>query len=330
MHTDAVTKVITQLNNINRLSQKGIIFWNTLILPICIAIFVTHLLEKASKSEGIGYSVWAIVLVVLILHCFVVIMQYRGSKLDTMITEYQEKTLLLREVRSEFKEFESLSKADLKNFSAQRSALRFAISSLSYAIGKLRNNINESKPTTTEEKKELMHSLIWPLVVYRESLFSFGSGTLWNIALYRLNSSGELVPEWRKNDERIATRNRAWKPGFGVVGMSFLHGKIKYIADISKNDDAHTSTGDKEKYCSIIAIPIIPCEDSSSPDNHDPLGVLVLTSNQAEQFNLDRDAVFLQMYANLASILIEKFENDERATAHSSSDPDIKSEEEVS
>lgn len=54
---------------------------------------------------------------------------------------------------------------------------------------------------------------------------------------------------------------------------------------------------------------VSPCEAGSSANDHLPLGVLILTSNEADQFNLDRDARFLTIYANLMSILLEKFQS---------------------
>ncbi|HDY7622195.1 TPA: GAF domain-containing protein, partial [Vibrio vulnificus] len=147
------------------------------------------------------------------------------------------------------------------------------------------------------------------LVVYREKLFNFQSGVLWNIALYGPNNDGDLIPIWRMCDERIQPRNRVWKPGFGVVGLSYLHKTIKYHEDISKGmDSEHNSEDDKETYKSIIAVPVVPCEDGSSSSDHRPSGVLLITSSAAEQFNLDRDASFLQIYANLVAILLEKIQ----------------------
>jgi GAF domain-containing protein len=227
--------------------------------------------------------------------------------MDTMLTEYQSKDRKITEVAKEFGELKSHYSIDTQYFSSQRAATLCAVDSLSFAIGKIRNAEAQQTSLSNDDIKEMVHSLIWPLVVYREALFSFAAGTWWNIALYQPNKKGELVPEWRKCDARITVKNRSWKPGFGLVGISYLHKTIKYYADIKKNiDNDHNTVSDMETYRSIIAVPVIACEDSSNLLDHNPLGVFIITSSEPEQFNLDRDAVFLKIYANLMAILLEK------------------------
>lgn len=310
MYSQKVSDVISSLARIYKLAQAGVIFWNSLILPLLIAIFVTHLLDVYKQDNGsVSNLVWLLVGLVTFLHFFVVYLQFRGSSMDTMLCEYQEKDAALKDIGGEFNELNSLYKADTQFFSSQRSATRFAVTSLSYAIGKIRNIEQDGGSAKPDEMAALLHSLIWPLVVYREKLFNFQSGVLWNIALYGPNNDGDLIPIWRMCDERIQPRNRSWKPGFGVVGLSYLHKTIKYHEDISKNmDSKHNSEADMETYRSIIAVPVVPCEDGSSSSEHKPSGVLLITSSAAEQFNLDRDASFLQTYANLVAILLEKIQ----------------------
>lgn len=307
MHTKKVTQVINTLASINKLAQSGVIFWNTLLLPALIAIFVTHLLDVQKADGSISLLVWFLALIVLLVHLFIVYLQYRGSTMDTMLVEYQDKDLKLNDVATKFNDVKNFYESDTKYFSSQRTATRFAVGSLSYAIGKIRNSESKSIHLNEEDIQAMVHSLIWPLVVYREQLFSFEAGTRWNIALYRPTENGDLVPKWRKCDERINPRNRSWKQGFGVVGMSYLHKTIKYYSDIKNNsDNDHNSESDLETYRSIIAVPIIPCEDSTSESDYSPSGVLLITSSEPDQFNLDRDATFLQIYANLMAILLEK------------------------
>ncbi|MBV1790270.1 GAF domain-containing protein [Marinobacterium sp. D7] len=310
MYSKKVSDVIDALVRINKLSQSGVIFWNTLLLPILIAVFVTYILELNKNPEGsVSKLIWFLVVIVTFIHLFVVYLQYRGSSIDTLLKEYQEKDKKLNEVARDFEELKSFYEMDVECFSSQQKAIRFAVNSLSYAIGKLRNLELESEKATVDEINEMVHSLIWPLVVYRENLFGFKAGVLWNIALYGLNADNELEPIWRKCDERIKPRNRTWKPGFGVAGMSFLHKSIKYYEDIKENavNDDNTIS-DLETYRSIIAIPVIPCEDESSSDDFNPSGVLVITSSSESQFQLDRDADFLQIYANLLAVFLEKIQ----------------------
>ena len=306
MHSEKVSKLISKLVRINEIAQSWAIFWNTLLLPVLIAIFVTHLLNNQGKVE---YTTWGLVAIIGVIHIFVIIFQYKGSKLDSMLVEYQEKSKNLEVISKEFNELTEHYQQDASYFSTQRTATRFAVESLSFAVGKISNSTLESKRLTDDDYDTMVRSLIWPLVVYRESLFSFATGSLWNMALYQINENGNLVPTWRECDSRISPKNRPWKPGFGVVGISYLHKSLKYYEDIKNNSDSdHNSNSDKETYRSIIAIPIIPCEDSSSNSDYEPLGVLIITSSEPEQFNLDRDAVFLNTYTNLIAILLEKFQ----------------------
>lgn len=307
MHSQKVTGVINKLVRINKLAQTGGIFWNTLLLPALIAIFVTHLLNVQAKGESVGSLVWFLATLVLVVHLFIIYIQYRGSTLDPMLIEYQDKDKALNEVAGEFSNLTAYYEQNMGYFFSQKSAIRFTVKSLSFAIGEIRNSEAESEAVTQAAIQKMVHSLIWPLVVYREKLFSFEAGVLWNIALYTPQENGDLAPAWRMNDERITPRNRAWKKGFGVVGMSYIHKSIKYYADIQKNiENDLDASSDVETYRSIIAVPIIPCEDSSSSAEYNPLGVLIITSNKPNQFNLDRDATFLQIYANLMAILLEK------------------------
>lgn len=311
MYSQKVSEVISNLARINKLAQAGVIFWNSLVLPVLIAIFVTHALDVYKQPNGsISNLIWFLVALVTLLHFFIVYLQYQGSSTDTMLVEYQDKASTLQEVAKDFAELDNLYQTDTQFFSSQRATTRFAVSSLSYAIGRIRNIENDEQPVKPEEFHALLHSLIWPLVVYRERLFNLQSGVLWNIALYEPNDDGNLEPTWRKCDERINPRNRLWQPGFGVVGLSYLHKTIKYHADISKGSDSEQNTqADMETYKSIIAVPVIPCEDGSSSSDHKASGVLLLTSSAPDQFNLDRDASFLQIYANLIAILLEKIQS---------------------
>lgn len=307
MNTDKVRNLVIKLDKFYQTAQKGVAIWNTLILPLLIGIFVTHLFNVFANKQKIGIDVWVMAATVLIVHALVMVLQFKGSNIDTMLIEYQDKTSKLNEVKKEFEILKETYHQDMTHFSGQSHALRFTSEALSFAVGRLRNLELENKEVASSDIDKMVHSLLWPLVVLREKLFDFESGVLWNIALYTPRENGDLSPVWRMHDKRIEVKNRPWPPGFGVVGLSFLHRTIKYYEDISKTTEIVTdSSKDKETYKSIIAIPVIPCEDGSSDKQHNPIGVLVLTSNKENQFNLDRDAQFLQTHANLMAIFIEK------------------------
>ncbi|WP_210467798.1 GAF domain-containing protein [Vibrio crassostreae] len=307
MNTDKVRSLVVKLDKFYQVAQQVVALWNTLILPLLIGVFVTHLFNTLTAHKTIDNLVWVMVAIVTLIHILVMILQFKGSTIDTMLVEYQDKSRKLSEIKQEFETLKHSYTQDMGYFSSQSNALRITSEALSFAVGRLRNIELAGEELKSDDIDKMVHSLLWPLVVLREKLFSFDSGVLWNIALYTPQPNGDLAPVWRMHDKRIEVKNRVWSPGFGVVGLSYLHGTLKYYEDVSQNTEAiQTSSRDKETYKSIIAIPVIPCEDSSSNLNHNPVGVLVLTSSEECQFNLDRDARFLRTHANLMAIFIEK------------------------
>lgn len=307
MNTQKVRQLIIKLDKFYQAAQTGIATWNTLILPILIAVFVTHLFNVYTSTGEVGWTVWVMVLIVLVIHGMVMILQFKSSHMNTMLVDYQDQSVKFQEVKEEFDELNASYTVDINYFTSQSKALKVTSEALSFAIGRIRNIEKEQGALEDEHIEQMVHSLIWPLVVLREKLFAFESGALWNIALYTHRPDGNLAPIWRMHDKRIEVKNRVWRPGFGVVGLSFLHKTIKYYENIGNSTDTiRTSLKDEETYKSIIAIPVIPCEDGSSKENHSPVGVLIITSSEENQFNLDRDAQFLQTHANLMAILIEK------------------------
>ncbi|HCE5244001.1 TPA: GAF domain-containing protein [Vibrio parahaemolyticus] len=317
--------VLLSINSTYRIVQSAASFWNALILPILIAVFVTYLLgvEKFSSLEPIH---WVIIitsgLAVIGVHIFVSIIMVRSSTTDTLLPEYNQVKKQLDEIENEFDKLDQQYKIDSQTFKSQSHAMRVTSEALSYAIGSIRNQEAVQQAVTDDAMDKMISSLLWPLVVLRENLFDFKQGALWNIALYVPNSKGVLVPKWRMNDSRIPIQNRPWAPGFGVVGLSYLHKTVKYVSgDVEDQSFSVSKPSDIESYKSIIAIPIIPCEDKSSDKEHFPVGVLVLTSDRTNQFNLDRDAMFLQTHANLVAILIEKYKTYSEHTTN----PDVQS-----
>ncbi|MCK8043691.1 GAF domain-containing protein [Shewanella sp. 1CM18E] len=317
--------VLSSINSTYRIVQSAASFWNALILPILIAVFVTYLLgvKDFSSLKPINWVLIIISgLVVVSVHIVVSIIMVRSSATDTLLPEYTQTLKQLKEIENEFEKLDKQYKIDSQTFKSQSHAMKVTSEALSYAIGSIRNKEAMQQTVTDDAMDEMISSLLWPIVVLREQLFDLRQGALWSIALYVPNSDGTLVPKWRMNDNRIPVQNRPWAPGFGVVGLSYLHKKVKYFSgDMEDQSFSVTKQSDIESYKSIIAIPIIPCEDKSSDEEHRPVGVLVLTSDRVKQFNLDRDAMFLQTHANLVAILIEKY----RTYSEHSTNPDVQS-----
>lgn len=321
MSESKIHTVLSSVNSTYRIVQSAASFWNALILPILIAVFVTYLLgvKDFSSLKPIHWVLICISgLAVIGVHIFVSIIMVRSSATDTLLPEYTQTIRQLNEIEAEFEKLDTQYKTDSQTFKSQSHAMKVTSEALSYAIGSVRNQEAKGQVVTEDSMDQMISSLLWPLVVLREQLFDFKQGALWSIALYVPNTDGILVPKWRMNDNRIPVQNRPWAPGFGVVGLSYLHKKVKYFSgDVEDQSFSVTKPSDIESYKSIIAIPIIPCEDKSSNEDHLPVGVLVLTSDRTKQFNLDRDAMFLQTHANLVAILIEKYKTYSEHTTNS-------------
>lgn len=151
----------------------------------------------------------------------------------------------------------------------------------------------------TEIKSRAERQLIWPLVSLRDDLFGYESDSLYNIALYQHKKSQDLlVCKARFCDDRINRRDRPWKPGMGHVGLAFVQGEVKFCNDVESSSELKTEKVDgKIIYRSFVSVPITRIGHSEVP-----YGVLVLTSRHANQFDIDKDQVFLIVLSKLIGL----------------------------
>ncbi len=115
----------------------------------------------------------------------------------------------------------------------------------------------------------------------------FRAESLWNFALFLYcEETDKLRVFFRKTDDRLAVRNRSWKPGWGHAGLSFIQRDLKISKDVSKSAElSKNNTGkDTENYKSIVSVPILNPNDTPDSDGY-PIGVLVITSSSENQFD---------------------------------------------
>ncbi|WP_261916795.1 GAF domain-containing protein, partial [Vibrio aestuarianus] len=147
--------------------------------------------------------------------------------------------------------------------------------------------------------EETEKQLIWPLVSLRDELFNYQSDSLYNVALYRYSTNdNKLHCKARFCDDRITRRNRSWKPGLGHVGLAYVQGEVKFCNDVEKSSELKTEKSDgKIIYRSFVSVPI------TNVDKDDvSYGVLVLTSRHANQFDIDKDQIFLILLSKQISL----------------------------
>lgn len=289
----------------NKVLSLGIFFanmWMTLAAPITIGLFASKLFTKEELTT-IEYTLFSIALIIHIL--FTCIIFIAGSRKST--------TMIVDEIIHENENFKSeiIPKAeDIYRISKTQQSVTYLMTlELESLIDDVRSRPKDY--TFNQGLKDWesgLNRILWHLVQHRTDLFGYERNAYYNFALYLyVEESDELTIKWRKHDDRLTVSNRSWQPGFGHVGLAFIQGEAKICKDITKStelSDSATLESDKVKYRSFISVPI---KDSCKMINGDkPLGVLVFTSNQVEQFSWERDKIFTLTVAKILSMYIER------------------------
>lgn len=179
-------------------------------------------------------------------------------------------------------------------------------------INELEKDSKEGKKIDHDALKKCFDKLFTPLVRHRNELFGYGSDAFYNFALYLINENEqELFIAWRSHDNRLQVSNRKWRPGFGHVGLTYIHDEIKICHDISKSTELSSNTqvgSDQNKYKSFLSVPIRDnsFDEGKTKGTHRPIGVLVLTSNKESQFDFERDKIFILTVAKLVAMFFGK------------------------
>jgi GAF domain-containing protein len=134
----------------------------------------------------------------------------------------------------------------------------------------------------------------------RSHIFWFYDGdAMYNFAVYLENSNGELVCEFRQCDDRIARSNRSWNKGVGHIGVCFARGATQFCQDAASasptTNDKVSRPEDDSYYRSIIAEPIMV--------NGEVIGVFIVTSSQADQFQEDIHTPCVRVIVRLLACL---------------------------
>lgn len=265
--------------------------WMTLVAPIVIAFVITDLFSSEGASTSLVY--WVLIAIFVMVHVLLSVLTFRASSKPSTTIEVD--ALIEDERRHNEIEIPGL-KGIYETARAQQLVTYLTTIALDECIAEAK------KGAIT--LSDALSKMLSPLVGSREVLFRFGSDGLYNFALYVFDGeSQELKLAWRSHDNRIKTSNRSWKPGFGHVGLTYIHNEIKVCSDISKSTElGGGKPGDEKKYRSFLSTPIKVMDVAG--DSSKPAGVLVITSSKTNQFDFDRDKNFVLTLAKIVGLLI--------------------------
>lgn len=318
--TDIRDKAIKNRKTENKIIKSSVIAastWTTLIAPIIIGAALTRAIptNNITLVEGIFYSTFSII------HILATIIIFRSSSMHSLSKDAEEiidENIRLNDILLP----EAIQYSQLQQL--QTITCYLATLELEQAIEELNKSKNLSLAAFVETAEGHFARILKPLSDNRENLFMYKEGSLYNIALYIYDPETNLLNiRWRDCDKRLRQTNRSWQPGFGHVGLSFLHNEIKMCPDISKSTELTSSytESDTRQYRSFLSVPISECQrpdHGTDGASQKPFGVIVLTSVAPEQFSLQRDKVLMLTIAKLLSIYIDKL--------HSSGDQIVKEE----
>lgn len=295
--------------------------WFTLLLPALVGIGTSVYLSRGSNENSVlsaqDYALIFAGIIFIVIHIILtVITIFKTNAINSTYPfavevkeRHVEKIQELTRVRASSRHFAQLTMTQL----ATIDLVTFVVNR---AIGEI-NTIRQKGDKISSDKfweiSEIhINQMIAPLVNQREHLFDYKSESKYNIALYFYSSLDDvLFVVARDCDSRLGRRNRRWKPGIGHVGLSFLYKSPMFCPNIEESNEISgtCSQGDLQNYRSFASFPILRCDDDGDLANgHKAQGVLVLTSALKEQFQQERDKVFLAVISRLMGIYLTSVE----------------------
>lgn len=291
--------------------------YSLVLFPILLTFWLTAYLSLEEGEKITPYMmVFAVACVIIQIAFF-----WHIHRLDKMRTHSLEDINTIERAYNELGEEYNKIRKELissnKSNIYQKNCLHFTSLNVENAIQRLHDFEAVIFSEDTEEQMKLIgesdtfndalralvveteRQLIWPLVSLRDELFNYQSDALYNIALYRYSLKDNLLHcKARFCDDRITRRDRPWKPGLGHVGLAYVQGEIKFCNDVEISSELKTEKVDgKIIYRSFVSVPIT----SVDKDMQD-YGVLVLTSRHANQFDIDKDQIFLILLSKQISL----------------------------
>jgi hypothetical protein len=312
MDTQKIEKILKKNRYINAKFASHFIsafnIWNTLLAPVLIGLGVSYLFQFKDDVTKIDNLFFIVSILLIAMHLFFALaFNYLDKRNDTS-TELAEVSNIHNELVTDIEKIKKRMHVANELNATQKLVIYLATLKVNSHIKDALNKKTENSFTEEDlnaHVEEFIETIIKYISKNRETLFGYESRSRYNIALYVYDPDTEkLEVVTRHCDDRIDRKDRSWKPGFGHVGLTYLHKELKICPDISKSSELKiTSHADKLNYCSFISVPILTYREGET--DNDCLGVLVLTSALPEQFSVSRDKDFLQNISAIIAIYID-------------------------
>jgi hypothetical protein len=251
----------------------------SIFLPIVEGISV-----NIATSNSQGFLWWLVVGMLGVIHLVLFIALF-GTEypLPAFLIEFDDLMSQLEITQNELAEFERY------NTVSEQSILVFGLNLVS---------ILESRQNS-QLQAEMYKKILEPWIRFRQDIFWFDRvDALHNFAIYLQDpASKKLSVCARICHPEMKRKDRSWEVGEGHIGICFSTKRPQFSNDASKAETARTGNTrdeDVEYYRSLIAHPIRL--------EHEVIGVLIITSSVAMQFDEVVHIPILQAIAGLLNI----------------------------
>ena len=281
-YTNFLDKFKKQLNALGNIYKILTIFVGA-VLPIGEGIIINRATDSSNQNASFF---WVVLGVVAIIHivCLIILL-LNENPLPQFLIEFDQLT-------DELVYAEALQSVLEDDNNTLRSAVIATYISLT--------GIEKVEQEKIQEIDRKIGIVLDTWIQRRSDIFWFDEGdAMYNFAVYLENSNGELVCEFRQCDDRIVRRDRLWQRGVGHIGICFAREATQFCQDAAlaspTTNEQVARPEDDGYYRSIIAEPIMV--------NGEVIGVFIVTSSQADQFQEDIHSPCVRVIVRLLACL---------------------------
>ena len=300
-------KSARKILHVNHWVQNGLTVYASIIAPLMFSVIFTY--KSGMGAELYGWLVTLLAITTLASVYYTITTKPPSNPLfllQDMLEQVENERVVKNKIAKQNIEMrESLEFLD-SSIEATTLALTFSLAELREAIG------GSAVPSTQKEYKAGLKKILTPLSKNLPLLYGTNASKLMLTLYFWDKKSERLYISFRRKVGSIHEQNRSWGRREGFAGQVFSTGDFIIENDIN-NVKTRTSfsqlvDADNEYYHSVIGVPVLSTNDYM--DRADPLGVLVLTSNEPNTFNdavgnENRHESLLVATARLASIYVD-------------------------
>ena len=300
-------KSARKILKVNHWVQNGLTVYASIIAPLLFSVIFTY--KSNMGDELYGWLVTVLVISTLASVYYTITTKPPSNPLF-LLQDMLEQVEKAREYKSKITKQNIEMRESLEFLDSSIEATTLA---LTYSLAELRGAIGDSEaPSTQGEYKAVLKKILTPLSKNLPLLYGTDASKLMLTLYFWDKKSERLYISFRRKVGSIHEQNRSWGRREGFAGQVFSTGNFIIENDIN-NVNTRTSfsqlvDADNEYYHSVIGVPVLSTNDYM--DRADPLGVLVLTSNEPNTFNdvvgnENRHESLLVATARLASIYVD-------------------------